>query len=265
VAVELSRLAERLRDAYRRGPVPPLRDGLKPDDAEGAYEVQAINTRYWVDQGRRVIGRKIGLTSQQVQKQLGVSHPDCGVLFQDMLISDGGSIDPSRLLQPRVEAEVALVLGRDVAGPEPTVCDVLAATEYVLPALEIPDSRISDWRITFADTVADNASSGCFVLGRQPCTVANRDLWSCGMVMEVNGRIVSTGVGAACLGHPLNAAAWLARAVFSRGETLRTGDILMTGALGPLVPLPPGASVRATIGGLGEVSVCVQDSREQPA
>jgi 2-keto-4-pentenoate hydratase len=265
VAIELSKLAERLRDAYRRGPVSPLRDGLQPDDAERAYEVQAINTRYWVDQGRRVVGRKIGLTSEQVQKQLGVSQPDCGVLFLDMLISDGGSIDLSRLLQPKVEAEIALVLGRDITAPEPSVRDVIAATEYVLPALEIPDSRISDWRITFADTVADNASSGCFVLGWQPRTVANLDLWSCGMVMEVNGRIASTGVGAACLGHPFNAAAWLARALAARGEMLRSGDIVMTGALGPLVTLPRGASVRATIGGLGEVSFSAQDSREQPA
>ena len=257
MAVDHEALAERLRRAYRSGPVPPLRDGLQPDDAHGAYAVQSINTRYWTAEGRRVIGRKIGLTSEPVQRQLGVDQPDWGVLFDDMLIPDCGTLDPRRVLQPKIEAEIALVLGKDLTRPETSFLEVLQATEYVLPALEIVDSRISDWKITFADTVADNASSAFFVLGREPRSVAGLDLWSCGMVLEIDGRALSTGVGAACLGHPLNAAAWLSRTLLARSEALRAGDVIMTGALGPMVTLKPGAQVRATIGGLGSVNLCV--------
>jgi 2-keto-4-pentenoate hydratase len=261
MSVDHEVLAERLRAAYRSGPVPPLRDGLRPDDADGAYAVQSINTRYWVAQGRRIIGRKIGLTSESVQRQLGVSQPDFGIIFRDTLIDDGGSLDPKTLLQPRIEVEIALILGKDLAQREPSFSDVLAATEYVLPALEVCDSRISDWKITFADTVADNASSAFVVLGRQPHAASGLDLWSCGMVMEVDGRVVSTGVGAACLGHPFAAAAWLARTLRARDEPLRAGDLLMTGALGPMVALKPGAQVRATVGGLGTVALNVSGSK----
>ena len=258
MTAEHERLAVRLRDAYRGGPVPPLRDGLKPDDLDGAYAVQSINTRYWLEQGRRIIGRKIGLTSEPVQRQLGVSQPDFGVLFDDMLIADGGTLAPRTVLQPRVEAEIALLLGRDLDRPAATTLDVLAATEYALPALEVVDSRIADWKITLADTVADNASSAFFVLGRQPHKLANLDLWGCGMVMEIDGRIASTGAGAACLGHPLNAATWLAGALAQRGDPLRAGDVVMTGALGPVSALRPGMQVRATIAGLGPVSLFVE-------
>jgi 2-keto-4-pentenoate hydratase len=258
MTVEHERLAARLREAYRGGTVPPLRDGLRPDDLDGAYAVQLINTRYWVEQGRRIIGRKIGLTSESVQKQLGVSQPDFGVLFDDMLIADGGTLMPRTVLQPKVEAEVALVLGRDLDQPAPTTLDVMAATEYALPALEVVDSRIADWKITLADTVADNASSAFFVLGRQPHKLADLDLWSCGMVTEIDGRIASTGTGAACLGHPLSAATWLAHTLAKRGDPLRAGDVVMTGALGPMSALRPGMQIRATIGGLGTVSLFVE-------
>jgi 2-keto-4-pentenoate hydratase len=257
VAVDHETLAERLRGAYRSGAVPPLRDGLRADDADGAYAVQFINTKYWTTRGRRIIGRKIGLTSEPVQRQLGVNQPDFGALFDDMLIPDGGTLDVRRVLQAKVEAEIALVLGADLTRAETSFLDILAATEYVLPALEIVDSRISDWKITFADTVADNASAAFFVLGRQPYRVSGVDLWSCGMVMELDGRPVSTGVGAACLGHPLNAAAWLARTLVARNEPLRAGDVVMTGALGPMAALKPGVQVRATIGGLGNVNLSV--------
>jgi 2-keto-4-pentenoate hydratase len=259
MTVDKETLANRLRAAYRNGAVPPLRDGLQPDDADGAYRVQSVNTKYWVGQGRRIIGRKIGLTSESVQRQLGVNQPDFGVLFRDMLISD--TLDLKTVLQPKIEAEVALILGKDLTQPEPSFFDILAATEYVLPALEIVDSRISDWKITFADTVADNASSAFFVLGRQPRAPSGLDLWSCGMVMEINGRIASTGVGAACLGHPFHAAAWLARTLRARDEPLQAGDVLMTGALGPMVALQSDVHVRATIGGLGTVALEVSASK----
>ncbi|MGE0666156.1 MAG: 2-keto-4-pentenoate hydratase [Sphingomonadales bacterium] len=246
-------IAARLRDAYTAGAVPPLRDGLSPTDVAGAYAVQSINTRFWQAEGRRVIGRKVGLTAKAVQTQLGVDQPDFGALFADMLIADGDILDPARVLQPKVEAEVALVMARDVDNPEAGFADILSAVAYALPAIEVVDSRIADWKITFADTVADNASSAFFVLGTEPRLLTGLDLRTCGMVMEIDGAIVSMGVGAACLGHPLNAAAWLAATLARNGDRLRAGDVVMTGALGPMAPLTVGCGVRATIGGLGSV------------
>jgi 2-keto-4-pentenoate hydratase len=243
-------LARRLRDAYRTGPVPPLRDGLDATDLNGAYAVQATNTRIWVEEGRRIVGRKIGLTARAVQAQLGVDRPDFGVLFDDMAVDDGGVFATSAL-QPKVEAEVALVMARDLEDPRATVQQVTAAAAYAVPAIEIVDSRIADWKITFADTVADNASAGAFVLGAEPKLLSGLDLKTCGMVLEVNGAIASIGAGAACLGHPLHAAVWLARTLAERGEPLRAGDVVLTGALGPMVAIAPGMVVRASIGGLG--------------
>lgn len=248
------RLAKRLRDAYVSGPIAPLRDGLAADDIDGAYAVQTINHGHWVAQGRRVIGRKIGLTSPAVQQQLGVSQPDFGTLYEDMRIDDGATLAAQRLLQGKAEAEIALLIGRDLDDPKATEVDVLGAIEYLLPAIEIVDSRIADWKISIADTIADNASSACLVLGCQPRSPAGLDLRTCGMVLEVDRRVASIGVGAACLGHPLRAAAWLARTLAQRGSALRAGDIILTGALGPMVTLVPGVEVRATIGGIGTVS-----------
>ena len=247
-----SALAERLRNAYVGGAVPPLRDGLDPSDASNAYAVQALNTRYWEAQGRRIAGRKIGLTAKAVQAQLGVDQPDFGVLFDDMAIADGGVLPRAKVLQPKAEAEVALVMARDVS--EPTVQGVAAAVDYAVAAIEIVDSRIADWKITFADTVADNGSSAFYVLGKERKLLEGLDLYTCGMALEINGNVVSVGAGAACLGHPLNAAAWLAKTLADVGEPLCAGDIVLTGALGPMVTLTPGDYVEAKIGGLGSAS-----------
>ena len=254
-------LARRLREAYSAGAVAPLRDGLEPTDLEGAYAVQSLNTRYWLDAGRRIVGRKVGLTAKAVQTQLGVDRPDYGVLFHDMAIEDGGVLRASQVLQPKAEAEVALVMAHRLDNPEATIQDVIAATAYVLPAIEIVDSRIADWKITFADTVADNGSSAFFVLGAEPRLLAGLDLKTCGMVLEVDGAIASLGAGAACLGHPLNAAAWLARTLAGVGEGLGPGDVVLTGALGPMVAITPGKVVRATIGGLGSCSFSYREDR----
>ena len=245
-------LAERLRDAYADGAIAPLRGGLDASDAAGAYAVQALNTRYWEAQGRRIVGRKIGLTAKAVQAQLGVNQPDFGVLFDDMAIADGGVLARAKVSQPKAEAEVALVMARDVS--EPTAEGVAAAVDYAVAAIEIVDSRIADWKITFADTVADNGSSAFFVLGKERKPLDGLDLYTCGMALEINGEIVSVGAGAACLGHPLNAAAWLAKTLADVGEPLCAGDIVLTGALGPMVTLTPGDHVEAKIGGLGSVS-----------
>jgi 2-keto-4-pentenoate hydratase len=252
--VAYEQLAERLRHAYGAGPVAPLRDGLDPTDAAGAYAVQTTNTRFWQDQGRRIVGRKIGLTAKAVQAQLGVDQPDYGVLFGDMQIADGGILSASSVIQPKAEAEVALVLGRDLDDPNATIADIAAATDHAVAAIEIVDSRIADWKISFADTVADNGSSAFFVLGKDRHALDGLDLYTCGMALEVNGNLVSLGAGAACLGHPLNAAAWLARTLAAMGEGLKAGDILLTGALGPMVAINRGDRVVAKIGGLGEAS-----------
>ncbi len=247
-------LAERLRTAYSRGPVPPMRDGIDPVDVAGAYAVQEINTRFWQASGRRIVGRKAGLTAKAVQAQLGVDQPDFGVLFDDMAVADGGMLDPAKCLQPKAEAEIAFVLGADLPSATTTPDQVAAAVASVHPAIEIVDSRIIDWKITFADTVADNGSSAFFVLARDGKPIDGLDLYTTGMVLEVNGAIASTGVSAAVLGHPLNAAAWLAQTLATRGEPLKAGDIVLAGALGPMVALNPGDHVVARFGGLGSCS-----------
>jgi 2-keto-4-pentenoate hydratase len=247
-------LARRLRDAYAGTAVPPLRDVLNPTDADGAYAVQTINTRFWEAQGRRIVGRKAGLTAKAVQTQLGVDQPDFGALFEDMRVADGGTLDPAKTLQPKAEAEIAFVLGSDLPDPATTVEQVAAAVAGVHAAIEIVDSRIADWKITFADTVADNGSSAFFVLADKGLPLAGLDLEGAAMEMEVGGKTASTGVGAAALGNPLNAAAWLAQTLAARGEPLKAGDILLAGALGPMVALTPGDHVHARIAGIGECS-----------
>lgn len=250
--------ARRLREAYGAGAVAPLRDALEPTDVEGAYAVQAINTDFWRGQGRRLVGRKIGLTAQAVQVQLGVDQPDFGALFEDMRIVDGGVLPAGRTLQPKAEAEVALVLARPLADPRADAAAVAAAVHYACAAIEIVDSRIADWRITFADTVADNGSSAFFVLGSERKPLAGLDLYTCGMALELNGAVASVGAGAACLGHPLEAAAWLARTLAARGEPLGAGEVVLTGALGPMVAVRPGDRVVARIGGLGAAAFSLE-------
>jgi len=247
-------LAERLRNAYTSGAVAPLRDGLEPTDADGAYAVQTINTRYWEAQGRRIVGRKAGLTAKAVQAQLGVDQPDFGVLFDDMRVADGGRIDPANSLQPKAEAEIAFVLGSDLPDADTTVEQVAAAVARVHTAIEIVDSRIADWKITFADTVSDNGSSSYFVLADEGLPLEGLDLEGAAMEMEINGTVASTGNGAAALGNPLNAAAWLAQTLAARFEPLKAGDIILAGALGPMVALAPGDHVHARVAGIGECS-----------
>jgi 2-keto-4-pentenoate hydratase len=253
-----AQIAERIRNAYTEGPVAPIASEIGPQNVAAAYAIQSLNTDHWVASGRRIVGRKIGLTSPAVQKQLGVDQPDFGVLFGDMLIDEDGELPRGRLIQPKVEAEIALVLGRDLPGSNISIHDVLRATEYVLPALEVVDSRIQNWRIGIADTIADNASSGMFVLASMPVSAQRLDLRACGMVLETDGRVASLGVGAACLGHPLNAVRWLARALAERGNPLCAGDIVLSGALGPMVPLDGVRHVSATIGGLGTVRLSLE-------
>lgn len=234
-------------------PIPPLRDRLARSDQEGAYAIQEANTLLALAEGRRLVGRKIGLTSLAVQAQLGVDQPDFGMLFADMAVGDGEAVALGRLIQPKVEAEIALVIGRDLTHERHTYADLISATEYALPAIEIVDSRIENWNIRFADTVADNASSGLFVLGTRPVKLHDFDITACTMEMKRGGEVVSRGNGRACLGSPLNAAVWLADVMVRCGRPLRAGDIILTGALGPMVAVQPGERFDVHIDGLGHV------------
>jgi 2-keto-4-pentenoate hydratase len=255
VSSVVEQAAARLRAAEAdKVPCAPIRDLIGPGDLVGAYAVQEANVRLAEAQGRRVVGRKIGLTSRAVQMQLGVEQPDYGVLFADMAIADGEQVALGRVLQPKVEAEVAFVLEHDLPHAETIISDVIAAVAYALPAIEIVGSRIAGWDIGIVDTIADNASSGAFVLGTVPVRLDRVDLRLCGMAMFRGGEPVSVGAGAACLGHPLNAATWLARTMAAAGRPLKAGDILLSGALGPMVGVCPGDVVQARIEGLGAVT-----------
>ncbi len=246
--------AANIRQAWTTGaPIEPVRNGLPKGDVEAAYRVQQINTDHWVKDGRRIVGRKIGLTAKAVQTQLGVDQPDYGMLFADMCIVDGEEISSGSVLQPRCEAEIALILDGALNHEQLTLVDVIESVAYALPAIEVVGSRIAGWNIDIVDTVADNASSGLFVLGTRPVMLDDLDLRECGMVMENRGDQVSVGAGVACLGNPLNAALWLARKMVEVDTPLEEGDVIMTGALGPMAPVAPGDVVEARIEGLGSV------------
>ncbi|PWU60528.1 2-keto-4-pentenoate hydratase [Micromonospora globispora] len=261
---ELEAAARELTEARESGkPCPPLRGRLLPEgDVESAYRVQQLQAQARWDRGERRVGAKIGLTSRAVQENFGVYQPDFGVLTDVMAVGDGVEVAIDRLLQPRVEAEIAFVLGADLADERVTTVDLIRAVDHVLPAIEIVDSRIAGWDISIVDTVADNASSGLFVLGTTPRRLADVDLRLCGMVLEHAGEPVSVGAGAACLGNPLHALEWLAGTLVRAGDPLRAGDVVLSGALGPMVPVTPGAAYEARISGLGSVRTCFSSSRE---
>jgi len=246
--------ALRLRKAAEtHAPCAPIRDLIAPDDVAAAYAVQEINTKYWLARGRRLVGRKIGLTAIAVQKQLGVDRPDFGLLFEDMRALEGAAIPFARLMQPKVEAEIAIVLKKALTKSAHSVADIADATDFACAAIEIVGSRIANWDIKLADTIADNASSSHFVLGARQAKLDAIDLVNCAMTMSRRGETVSSGSGAACMGNPLNAAAWLADAMVKYGRPLQAGDIILTGALGPMVAVATGDVVEVWIEGLGEV------------
>ncbi|MEU7801632.1 fumarylacetoacetate hydrolase family protein [Micromonospora arborensis] len=254
-----------LADARNTGkPCPPLRGRLLPEgDVESAYRVQQLQARAWQGRGERRVGAKIGLTSRAVQETFGVFQPDFGMLTDAMAVGDGVEVAIDRLLQPRVEAEIAFVLDKDLPDPQITTVDLIRAVDYLLPAIEIVDSRIAAWDISIVDTVADNASSGLFVLGTTPRRLADIDLRLCGMVLEHAGEPVSVGAGAACLGNPLHALQWLAGTLARAGDPLRAGDVVLSGALGPMVPVTPGGAYEARISGLGSVRTCFSKGGNQ--
>ncbi|PWU27928.1 2-keto-4-pentenoate hydratase [Pseudomonas sp. RW407] len=261
--------AARLRQARDSGqPCAPVRDLIQQAGQQGnaaaldlAYAVQQRNNAADIAAGWRPVGHKIGLTSRAVQRQLGVDQPDFGRLFAQMARGDGQPIAWSDCQQPKVEAEIALVLEHDLCHERHTLADILRATAFALPAIEIVGSRITNWDISLLDTVADNASSGLFVLGSRPVRLERLDLVNCGMSLSRRGEPVSVGAGAACLDNPLNAALWLADTMARLGEPLRAGDVILTGALGPMVPVRPGDVFSADIQGLGRVSAAFAEAQ----
>jgi 2-keto-4-pentenoate hydratase len=236
-------------------PCPPVRSLIGEIDVATAYAVQEQVTERRLREGARLIGRKIGLTAPAVQAQLGVSQPDYGMLFHDMDVAHDSEIVPGRLIQPRVEAEIAFILGRDLEDERLTTADVIGAIAWAAPALEIVDSRIQSWDIRITDTVADNASSGLFVLGHNVRRLDAIDVCGCGMVLECDGKVAASGTGSACLGSPINATLWLARVMASARRPLRAGDVVLSGALGLMVSARPGTAFEARIQGLGAVRV----------
>jgi len=235
-------------------PCAPVRALLPAGDLDAAYAVQSAWIAGQQAAGARIVGRKIGLTNPVVQRQLGVDQPDFGVLLDTMECRTDVPIEIARTLQPKIEAEIAFVLARDLTSAVIGRDDVAAATGYVVAALEIVDSRIAEWDIDIVDTVADNASSGLFVLGNRHVGIAELDLPACRMSLLRAGEVVSTGSGADCLGDPLVAVAWLATTARDRGRPLRAGEIVLSGALGPMVPVTSGDSFHARISGVGEVT-----------
>jgi 2-keto-4-pentenoate hydratase len=246
-------IAAELLAAYAsRVPVEPLTTRYDDLTLEDAYQIQLIQVRHWIAEGAQVKGHKVGLTSAAMQKQMGVSSPDFGYLLDGMFWLEHEAIPAERFLQPRVEPETAFVLKYPLKGPGVTAADAIAAVAYVLPALELIDSRIRDWRIGLADTIADNASSGGVVLGSKPTPLSRTDLRLAGCNLHKNGALAGTGAGCAVLGSPLSSLVWLANTLGARGVTL--DGVVLPGSITASIPVQAGDTVTATFAGLGSVT-----------
>jgi 2-oxopent-4-enoate/cis-2-oxohex-4-enoate hydratase len=252
----ITQLGDELYQALTsRSVIDPLTARHPELTVEHAYRIQQRMIERRVEAGERIIGKKIGVTSRAVMNMLGVYQPDFGYMLDGMIYNEGASVPIDTLIQPKAEGEIAFILKKDLMGPGVTNAEVLAATECVMPCFEIVDSRIRDWKIKIGDTVADNASCGVFVLGDQAVDPRKIDLSLCGMVLERNGEIIATGAGAAALGSPVNAVAWLANTMGALGIPLKAGEVILSGALAAMFPAQAGDSFRVSIGGLGGCSV----------
>ena len=256
-ADSVTKAAGTLLDAYAsRTPVSPLTTTYSGMSVDDAYAIQLAQVTAWTSAGAVVKGHKVGLTSMAMQKQLGVNEPDFGVLLDSMFLPEGITTDITRFLQPRAEPEIGFVLGHSLSGPGVTVAEVVAAIDFVLPALEIIDSRIADWKITLPDTIADNASSGGLVLGSRPVRPESLDLALTGCLLHRNGRLVDTGAGGAVLGgSPVNALVWLANVLGERGVALEAGHVILPGSVTAAIPINPGDTISATFDRIGTVSI----------
>lgn len=253
---KIQHYGEELYQAWlSRRPVQPLIEREPEITIEDAYRIQEAFVARRVAAGETIVGKKIGATSLAVQEMLGVYQPDFGMLLSGMVYQEGDTIDLSQLIQPKAEAELAFVLKEDLKGPGITAMDVIRATDYVLPCFEIVDSRISDWKLKIQDTVADNASCGVYVLGKTKGDPRKLDITLAGMVLEKNGELFSTGVGAAVQGSPANAVAWLANTLGALGIPFKAGEVILSGSQSTLVPVADGDELVCTVGGLGSCRV----------
>lgn len=255
----IEQAARELREAYGSEPVEPIRERLLENLPELGYEVQEINTRFWEAQGRKIVGRKIGLTSSAVQSQLGVHEPDYGILFKDMEVPDRGRFSAASVHQPRAEGELAFGLKAALNDPDASEAEVEEAIEWMAPAIEIVGSRVRDWQIRIVDTVADNASSGMFVVGSDRRTFRRAEADGLSMELLEDDRVVSAGAASACLGSPVTALTWLARKMAAVGRPLGAGDLVLSGAFGPLAPMASGHRYRLKMSGFAELWIDCTD------
>lgn len=260
----IQRAADALSEAYRTGePIPPLAADFDPTDLSVAYRIAQLQVEQWQRSGDVVKGHKVGLASRAIQRQMGVDQPDFGHLTASMFHLEHDPIPAGRFIQPRIEPETAFILGRRLEGPGVTVADAVRAVDFVLPALEIVDSRVRDWKIGIFDTVADNASSGGVVLGSRPVALSEVDLRLAGCTLHINGELVATGAGGAVLGSPINALVWLANTVGPLGVSLEPGHIVLPGSMTRAFPISPGDAIVADVSGLGSVSAVLDVAKEQ--
>jgi 2-oxopent-4-enoate/cis-2-oxohex-4-enoate hydratase len=253
---KIEQYGDELYEAWlSRSTVPPLLEREPEITIADAYKIQLRFVERRVQAGEKIIGKKIGVTSKPVQDFLGVYQPDFGQLTSGMVYQEGEVIDLGKLIQPKAEAELAFVLKEDLIGPGITAMDVIRATDYVAPCFEIVDSRITAWKIKIQDTVADNASCGVFVIGKTRGDPRKLDITLAGMVLEMNGELHSTGVGAAVQGSPVNAVVWLANTLGALGIPFRAGEVILSGSQSPLVPVLDGDELVCTVGGLGSCRV----------
>jgi 2-keto-4-pentenoate hydratase len=236
-------------------PIDPLTEQFPQLTADEAYQIQLNQIKHKVVNGRTVVGKKIGLTSKAMQNLLQVTEPDYGHLLDDMIVLDGESVSLDDFIQPKMEFEIAFILKKDLKGPNVTMIDVINATEYVAPAIEIIDSRIRDWKIRFEDTVADNGSSARAIIGGKPTPIENIDLSHIGMAAYRNGQLIDTAAGAAVMGNPIHAVSWLANALSRYDISLHKGEIILSGALTAAVPVSSGDTFTVKFAHIGEVTV----------
>jgi len=257
VSNQIKVLAKHLFEAEKNQTPMDALTVLKPDmTLEDAYEVQLEVVKEKLAQGLKIVGKKIGLTSRDMQVMYGIETPDCGHLFENMIVENGGEISfTDEVIQPKIEAEIAFVLKKDLHGPNVTVEDVLEATDYVLPSIEIVDSRIKDWNIKLQDTVADNASSGLYILGDKPVSLDEVNLPEIGMKVYQNGQLVREGFGKNAMDHPAACVAWLANQLNEFGVVLKAGEVILSGALASTIDVVPGDEYIAVFEQLGEVKV----------
>ena len=261
---DIQGVAQRLLEAYRTGtPIEPLATEFPHAELSTAYRIAQAQVEQWEKDGDAVKGHKVGLASAAIQRQMGVDQPDFGHLTASMFHLEHHPIPAELYIQPRIEPEPACVLGRPLSGPGVTIAEAARAVVFVLPALEIVDSRIRDWKIGIFDTIADNASSGGVVLGSRPVLLRDIDLRLAGCTLHINGELVATGAGGAVLGSPLNSLVWLANTVGPLGVTLEPGHVVLPGSMTKAFPITAGDSIVANINGLGSVSAVLGERAEK--